>query len=61
MHAALARHAGIDASCLDVDVRGSVVTLRGVVHTLAERQAVMRTAWSSHGVSDVVDDLQLAE
>jgi osmotically-inducible protein OsmY len=47
-----ARHIGIE-------VEGGVVTLSGKVDTLAEHDAALGVAFSAHGVSHVVDHLQV--
>ena len=56
---ALLRHAEREAKHLDVLVEGSRVTLRGKVHSLAERQAAQGAAWSAPGVSSVTNELVL--
>ncbi len=57
---ALERHARREAHRIAVDVEGGVVTLRGTVDTLAERQAAVGTAFAARGVSRVVDQLDVA-
>ena len=57
---ALVRHAQREASHIAVDVNGGVVTLRGKVDSLREREAVVGTAYCAKGVSNVVDHLQVA-
>ena len=52
---ALERHARREAQRIAVDVEGGVVTLRGTVESLADRQAVVGTAYAARGVSRVVD------
>jgi osmotically-inducible protein OsmY len=56
---ALVRHAEREAKHLDVLVDGSRVTLRGKVHSVAERQAAQGAAWSAPGVSSVSNELVL--
>ena len=56
---ALVRHAEREAKHLNVLVEGSRVTLRGKVHSLAERQAAQGAAWSAPGVSSVSNELVL--
>lgn len=57
--AALARQASREARHLSVQVNGPVVTLQGKVHSLAERKAAIGTAFAAHGVSRVVDQLEV--
>ncbi|OAK64605.1 OsmY domain-containing protein [Variovorax paradoxus] len=57
IHDALSRQADREARRLSVSVDGSQVTLRGVVHSWAERDAVQGAAWATPGVSVVVNDL----
>ncbi|MFZ2293676.1 MAG: BON domain-containing protein [Polaromonas sp.] len=57
--AALTRQALREARHITVEVEGSVVTLWGKVHSMAEREAAVGAAFSAHGVSRVVDKLQV--
>ncbi|KQX21510.1 BON domain-containing protein [Variovorax sp. Root434] len=57
IHDALSRQADREASRLSITVNGSQVTLRGTVHSWAERDAVQGAAWATPGVSVVVNDL----
>lgn len=57
--AALTRQAMREARHITVEVEGGVVTLRGKVHSLAEREAAVGAAFSAQGVSRVVDKLQV--
>lgn len=57
IHDALARQADREASRLAITVSGSQVTLRGTVHSWSERNAAQGAAWSTPGVSMVVNDL----
>jgi len=57
IHDALSRQADREARRLSISVDGSQVTLRGVVHSWAERDAVQGAAWATPGVSVVVNDL----
>lgn len=59
--AALARHARREARHLEIEVDGSVVTLRGTVDSPAEREAAIGTALATRGASQVVDHLRVAE
>lgn len=56
---ALTRHAEREARHMQVLVEGSCVTLKGKVHSLAERQAAQGAAWSAPGVSGVINELTL--
>jgi osmotically-inducible protein OsmY len=56
---ALARHAEREAKHIEVIVNGSVVTLRGAVHSWAERSAAYGAAWSAPGVLTVVNELKV--
>jgi len=57
--AALKRRAQSEASTLQIDVRGGVVTLSGAVGSLAERRAAEGVAWHTRGVRDVVNRLMV--
>lgn len=57
--AALTRQAQREAHHIGVEVEGGVVTLSGKVHSMAEHDAVLGTAFSARGVSRVVDHLQV--
>jgi osmotically-inducible protein OsmY len=57
--AALTRQATREARHIGIEVEGGVVTLSGKVHSLAEHDAAMGVAFSAHGVSHVVDRLQV--
>lgn len=54
---ALKRRARADAQRMEIEVRDGVVTLSGVVHSLAEKRAAEGVAWATRGVRDVVDRL----
>ncbi len=58
--AALARQATREARNIGIEVAGGIVTLTGKVHSLAEHDAAVGVAFSAHGVSHVVDHLQVA-
>lgn len=57
--AALTRQAMREAKHITIEVEGGVVTLWGKVHSLAERDAAVGAAFSAHGVSRVVDKLEV--
>jgi len=57
---ALTRQAVREAHQIQVSVEGQTITLRGKVHSWAERDAVQGVAWSAPGVQSVVNDLQIA-
>jgi osmotically-inducible protein OsmY len=57
--AALTRQAAREAKHITVEVEGSIVTLWGKVHSLAEREAAVGAAFSARGVSRVVDKLEV--
>jgi hypothetical protein len=51
----------IDASDVDVDTAGTVVTLKGSVATRKEHQRVLQLARETAGVTSVVDQLSVRE
>jgi osmotically-inducible protein OsmY len=57
--AALTRQVAREAKHITEEVEGNVVTLRGKVHSLAEREAAAGAAFSARGVSRVVDKLEV--
>jgi osmotically-inducible protein OsmY len=57
--AALTRQAEREARHIGIEVTGAVVTLSGTVHSIAEHDAAFGVAFSTHGVSRVVDHLQV--
>jgi osmotically-inducible protein OsmY len=59
--AALGRHAQREARHIQVDVDGSIVTVSGHVDSLPEHNAVIGTACAAHGVSRVIDKLEVGE
>lgn len=54
---ALTRQAEREARRIEISVNGSVVTLRGHVHSWAERSAAEGATWSAPGVSRVNNEL----
>jgi osmotically-inducible protein OsmY len=54
---ALERQARREAQRIEISVDGSYVTLRGKVHSWAERQAAQGVAWSAPGVANVTNEL----
>jgi osmotically-inducible protein OsmY len=61
IEAALARRAMKDARQIAVRVHGADVTLSGPVHSWAEREIALNSAWGAPGVRRVVDDMTLAD
>jgi osmotically-inducible protein OsmY len=57
---ALVRNAETDARDIEVEVRGDRVTLRGKVHSWAQRRAAERAAASAPGVGEVDNHLRVA-
>ena len=60
IEAALKRRARTDAQKISVEVHGSDVTLTGAVHSWSERELARNSAWSSPGVSNVVDNMTVS-
>jgi osmotically-inducible protein OsmY len=56
---ALARQAEREARGIDVAIAGSTATLRGAVHSWAERNAAQGAAWSAPGITLVVNELRV--
>lgn len=59
IRAALHRSAEIDAAAIHIAVDGSVVTLEGQVHHLAQCRSAKRAAWAAAGVTEVIDRLSV--
>jgi osmotically-inducible protein OsmY len=57
---AFKRSAEIDASHVNVDAKGTEVTLWGDVRTWAERDQAQRSAWSAPGVTIVTNNLRVS-
>jgi osmotically-inducible protein OsmY len=60
IRAALERNAEVEANNVIIDVSGGTVTLGGKVNAWAEREAIERAAWSTPGVTEVKDRIELA-
>jgi len=56
---ALARQAEREARGIEVSISGSTATLRGAVHSWAERNAAQGAAWSAPGITLVVNELKV--
>jgi osmotically-inducible protein OsmY len=59
IRAALERNAEVEASRISVVVSGNKVTLSGRVNAWTEREAIERAAWSTPGVTEVEDRIEL--
>jgi osmotically-inducible protein OsmY len=57
--AALKRSAEVEAQQIRIEAANGRVTLRGDVHSWAERSAAARAAWSAPGVTSVEDHLSV--
>jgi osmotically-inducible protein OsmY len=60
IEAALTGQARADAKKINVEVKGSDVTLVGFVESWAERQSALHAAWSASSVMNVTDRLILS-
>ena len=56
---ALERQADREAKNIEVVVSGHTVTLKGQVHSWAERTAAQGAAWSAPGITSVVNELRV--
>jgi osmotically-inducible protein OsmY len=56
---ALERQADREAKNIEVIVSGHSVTLKGQVHSWAERTAAQGAAWSAPGITSVVNELRV--
>lgn len=59
IQAALERQAQREARNIEVVVSGHTVTLKGQVHSWAERVAAQGAAWSAPGITNVVNQLRV--
>jgi osmotically-inducible protein OsmY len=60
IEAALKRTSIADANNIAVAVKGSVVTLSGIIHNWDERDTATYAAWGNPGVYNVVDHMTMA-
>jgi osmotically-inducible protein OsmY len=60
IRSALQRQAEREAKGIEVIVSGHTVTLKGQVHSWAERSAAQGAAWSAPGITSVVNQLRVA-
>lgn len=58
---AFERSATIDASHIGIDVNGSIITLRGPVHSWSEHDDAEQAAWSAPGVTEVRNNLSVRD
>ncbi len=49
----------VKARTINVETKGSVVTLTGTVESVAERERAVRLAKETKGVTEVVDKLEI--
>jgi osmotically-inducible protein OsmY len=56
---ALTRQAVREAEHIGIEVSDGVVTLKGKVHSLAERDAAVGAAYTARGVSQVIDKIEV--
>jgi osmotically-inducible protein OsmY len=60
IHDALVRQAEQEVKGMQILVHGSAITLRGKMHSWAERRAAQGAAWAAQGVSSVANELTVA-
>ena len=59
IQSALARQAKEEAKGIEVTLKGATVTLRGSVHSWAERSAAYMAAWGAPGILSVVNEIKV--
>jgi osmotically-inducible protein OsmY len=59
IEAALVRRAHSDAGKINIDIDGSTLTLTGNVSNWTERDTAKEAAWSTPGVTSVVDKMTM--
>lgn len=59
--AAFIRNASVDASKIDISIEGNKVVLSGKVNTWLEYEEAERSAWSTQGVSIIVNQLEFED
>lgn len=55
--AAFHRSATLDAGKIEIETTGNTVTLKGIVHSLAEKRDAETAAWAAPGVTEVKNEL----
>jgi osmotically-inducible protein OsmY len=58
---ALSRQAKREAKAIEITVHGTTATLRGQVHSWAERNAAQGAAFSAPGISTVLNELKVSD
>ncbi len=53
-------HARIDASKINIEIEGTKIILKGVVHNFDEMEYAITTAWSIPGVEKVENELKIS-
>ena len=61
IEAAVKRNAELDAKRIEVETIGTKVILCGTVHSWAERKEAERVAWEAQGVTEVENQITVAE
>jgi osmotically-inducible protein OsmY len=57
--AAFRRNAQFDADTISIEEHHGEITLRGSVHSWAEREQAFSTAWSAPGVAHVSNEINV--